>query len=93
MANLKLRIKAVAKEKGMTIAAVAEKLGIKPTSLSQGIYMTSFSLDKLGEIADILGVEVPELFESYVTPASNMSVEAHCPHCGGSIHLAIGITK
>lgn len=91
MANFNLQITEIAKAKGMTIAQVAERLGMKAQSLSQAIYRNSFSLDKLGEIADILGVEVPELFEAYTAPASH-TIEAKCPHCGGSIHIGITIS-
>lgn len=65
MANTKLRISEVCKENGLTIAELADKLGIKPSSMSQAIYLNSFSVSRLGEIADVLGVTIPELFEDY----------------------------
>lgn len=67
MANQKLRIADVCKQKGMSIAELADKLNIKPNSLSMAIYRNSFSSDKLGEIADILGVTIPELYEDFDT--------------------------
>lgn len=94
MANFNLKITEVAKEHGMTIAQVAERLGVKAQSLSQAIYRNSFSLDKLGEIADILGVEVPELFEAYTTSKqSGSAVDAVCPHCGKPIKVNVVVSK
>lgn len=95
MANLKLRITAVAKEHGMTIAQLADGLGMKAQSLSQAIYRNSFGIEKLGEIADLLGVEVPELFEAYVQPSAAPAISAvsTCPHCGKPITIAFAIGK
>jgi len=94
MANLNLRISEVAREHGMTIAQIAESMGVKAQSLSQDIYRGSFSLDKLGKIADILGVEVPELFEAYKTPSSaSIGATTVCPHCGNNIGITLIIGK
>lgn len=94
MANLKLRIKEVAKEHGLSIAQLADRLGVKAQTISQDIYRGSFSLDKLGNIADILGVEVPELFESYTKPsAPSVGVETVCPHCGKPVSVCVTLGK
>lgn len=90
MANLKLRISEVAKEHGMSIAQLADAIGVKPQSLSQYIYQGSFSIERLGDIADALGVEVIELFEVYGNVSSSGStLEGRCPHCGEPIRVKI----
>ena len=56
-----LKIKEVAKSKGMTMAQIAEKLGINPITLSQSLNGNP-TLSRLTEVADALGVDVGELF-------------------------------
>ena len=56
-----LKIKDVAKSKGMTMAQIAEKLGINPITLSQSLNGNP-TLSRLTEVANILGVDVSELF-------------------------------
>lgn len=56
-----LKIKEVAKYKGMTMAQVAAKLGITPITLSQSLNGNP-TLSRLTEVADALGVDVSELF-------------------------------
>ena len=58
-----LRIKEIAKSKGMTMADVADKLGIKAITLSQSLNGNP-TLSRLTEVADALGVDVSELFVS-----------------------------
>jgi transcriptional regulator with XRE-family HTH domain len=83
MANTKLRIKEIAKSRGLTLEQLAEKLGIRRTSLSQALTRNVFSIEKLSEIADVLDVEIPELFEA--SQPSSMK----CPHCGKPINVTI----
>lgn len=58
---MSLKIKDVAKSKGMTMAQIAEKLGINPITLSQSLNGNP-TLSRLTEVADVLGVDVSELF-------------------------------
>ena len=58
-----LRIREIAKSKGMTMADVADKLGIKAITLSQSLNGNP-TLSRLTEVADALGVDVSELFMS-----------------------------
>lgn len=60
--NSLLVIKRVAKEKGMTMAEIAEKLGISPINLSTSLNRNP-TLKRLKEVADVLGVPVRELFK------------------------------
>lgn len=56
-----LKIREVARSKGMTMAQIAEKLGINPITLSQSLNGNP-TLSRLTEVANILGVDVGELF-------------------------------
>ena len=83
MANTKLRIKEIAKSRGLTLEQLAEKLGIRRTSLSQALTRNVCSIEKLSEIADVLDVEIPELFEA--SQPSSMK----CPHCGKPLTIKV----
>ena len=56
-----LKIRELAKSKGMTMAEIAEKLGINPITLSQSLNGNP-TLSRLTEVASVLGVDVSELF-------------------------------
>ena len=60
---MKLRIKEICKERQVSMATLAERLGITPVSLSQCLSGNP-SLNRLQEIAKILDVDVVDLFES-----------------------------
>ena len=77
-----LRVKEIAKRKGVTIESIAKKLGILPSAISQSISGNP-TLERLGEIAAALGVEVAELFEKPVSGAIT------CPRCGTNIKLSV----
>jgi len=57
-----LRIKELCKEKHITMAEIAEKIGIHPITLSQSLNGNP-TLSRLTEVAGALGVDVGELFE------------------------------
>ena len=57
-----LRIKQLAKEKGMTMAEVAKILDVNPVNLSSAINGNP-TLSTLTKIAEVLEVEVVDLFE------------------------------
>ena len=56
-----LRIKEIAKDKGITMGEIAEKLGINPVNLSASLNGNP-TLNRLQEVANILGVEISDLF-------------------------------
>lgn len=64
----KLRVKQIVKEKGLTMAKVAEMLEIHPVNLSSALNGNP-TLSTLTRIAEVLGVEVAELFESENKPS------------------------
>ena len=56
-----LRIKEIAKAKGITMSEIADKMGINPVNLSSSLNGNP-TLNRLQEVADILGVDVSDLF-------------------------------
>jgi len=80
MAKSDLRIKDLCKERGMTQAQLAKKIGILPVSFSQAIARNNFDMNYLKRIADALQVSVPELFG-----AGSIT----CPHCGKEIPIRV----
>ena len=56
-----LRIKEIAKAKGITMGEIADKMGINPVNLSASLNGNP-TLNRLQEVAVILGVEVSDLF-------------------------------
>lgn len=79
-----LRIKELCKEKGVTLNALCEKIGISQPSMSliaNGKQKPSF--DTLEKIADALAVGIGELF----APADGLKII--CPHCGQTITVRV----
>ena len=76
-----MRIKELCKERGITQADLARRLGIRPSSLSQAINRNRLSAEYLKRIADALNVDVGELYEHDTTLI--------CPHCGRLIRLKV----
>lgn len=58
-----LKVKEVAKEKGVTITELAEKLGIAQVSLSRAINGNNPKLETLKKIAHALNVDVRDLIK------------------------------
>jgi len=82
MANKALRIRELCKQAGITQAELAQRLGVSPTTFSQALARNKFGLDRLAEIADILNVEIPDLFVA-ARPT------LRCPHCGKAISVLL----
>ncbi|OAV64199.1 Helix-turn-helix domain protein [Bacteroidales bacterium Barb6XT] len=75
-----LRIKELAKEKGMTIAQVADKMGVSAPTLSR-IANGNTTTDSLKRVADALEVDITELF-----PVPQKT-ELVCPSCGAKLKV------
>ena len=75
-----LRIKEVAKQKGISLKVIAERIGIEPAAISQSISGNP-TIERMQEIANILGVPITELFEQPGTDTIS------CPYCGGKIKV------
>ena len=64
---IKLRIKECCKEHGVKLETLANRLGLaQPTTLSQQIKRNKFGIDRLEEIASIIGCDEVELFDGYI---------------------------
>ena len=61
-----LRIKEIAKAKGITMGEIADKMGINPVNLSASLNGNP-TLNRLQEVAAILGVEVSDLFAQNIS--------------------------
>lgn len=70
--SMALRIKELCREKQIAMKDIAKRLGINPITLSQSLNGNP-TLTRLQEVAGILGVSVPELFEE----TSFVSKEVH----------------
>lgn len=83
---IQLRIKEICKDKGITLNALAKKIGVSQPSISglaTGKQKPSF--DTLEKLAVSLGVPVTELFDQ---PKNNTTGIA-CPHCGKNINIKV----
>jgi len=79
---IKLRVKEVLREKGITQKDFASKLGMSEVGLSKSINENGNpDLKRLNEISDALGVPVTELFEHPSTDIIN------CPNCGAKLRI------
>ena len=85
------RIKEILDQKGWKAKELADKLGTTPQYVS-GIIRgeASISIPRLQEIADILGVTIPELFSDYKSTITVEPGTLVCPHCGNKIKLTAG---
>ncbi len=88
-----LNIKQAIKSHGLEVRQVAKRMGITPTALSQHINGKMYkgkrvdpnpSLDVLQRIADAIGCDIAELFDSIDKPQQGQIV---CPYCGKMINL------
>ena len=74
--NSLLVIKRVAKEKGITMAEIAERLGISPINLSTSLNGNP-TLKRLKEVADVLGVPVRDLFREEEVVRGYIELDGH----------------
>lgn len=79
---MKLRIKELIKEKGMTITELADKLGVNRVTLSNSVNGNP-TVETLNKIADAIGCPVTDLFEH----PQKGSLFFTCPHCGKNINI------
>lgn len=99
MANKELRIRELCKERGITQATLANRLGWYSTenaaiSFSQAVKRNKFDLDKLGDMVDALNIGITDEGELYTIPdlfsvrtkSENGTV---CPHCGKPIKVKV----
>lgn len=87
---MKLRIKEILKEKGITGTEIAKQLGVTQGAFSQYISENGNpSLKTLQKIASALNVPIQELFTAPMVGAASIS----CPHCGKSIAVSVSVKR
>lgn len=81
---MKLLIKEIAKEKGITLNEIADKVGIAQPSISRIVngHMNP-TINTLEKISDALGVDISDLFK-------REEKGLICPHCGKEIIIELG---
>ncbi len=77
-----LRIKEIAKERGITMAEIAERIGISPVNLSSSLNGNP-TLNRLQEVANILEVDISELF---VTSKTTSDIRGYIEY-GGEVYI------
>ena len=75
---MKLRIKECLKEHNMKQTELADEMGIKPISLSQMLARKKFGIDRLEEMANIIGCEVYELFVEKQDKRNDFAAYVRC---------------
>jgi transcriptional regulator with XRE-family HTH domain len=80
-----LRVKEICKEKGKSLASVAEEMGITYESLRKLINGNP-TLNKMQDIADILGCSVTDLLEE---EKDVQQFELKCPKCNEELLITI----
>lgn len=78
-----LRVQEICKNQGLTMQDLAKKMGVTYQALYAAVSGNP-TVGKLQEIANVLGVEVSELFAPQ--PTNTIT----CPHCGKPIKIEKG---
>jgi transcriptional regulator with XRE-family HTH domain len=87
---MKLRIKEIMEEKGVTSVSLAEAVGIHKVSVSNIINgKINPSAETLEKIAEALGVEMWELFASKEDVMKQNKNTIPCPYCGKDIDVSL----
>lgn len=81
---MKLRVKEIAKVKGITLQEIGEKLGTTKQAISTTIRRGNPKLQTLEKIAEVLGVKVSNLLDE----SDDGIIE--CPVCGSLIDKRTG---
>ena len=80
---VKLRVKEILRERGMSQKELSFKLGMTEVGLSKSINENGNpDFKRLNEIADVLNVPFADLFDQPSTDIIN------CPYCGGKIKVS-----
>ena len=83
-----LKIKEIAREKGYTMQQLADKLGIVRDTLTRQAHGNP-TISTLQKIAEVLEVDVTELFDTAVVEKDKKITSINCPKCGEEIRLSI----
>ena len=79
-----LRINEIIREKRLTVAEIAENLGITRGTAQRQIHGNP-SLETLQRYAEVLEVDITELFRA--NKKEEVPKNTVCPHCGKSLKI------
>ena len=80
-----LRIKEIMKSKGLNTVQLAEIMNLSRETVSRQINDSNLTISTLQKYADVLNVQVADLFEQEGSKQSNII----CPHCKQEIKLTV----
>ena len=83
---MKLRVKELCKQKGITQKELANTLGVTEITLTR-VNSGTCSLTLLERIATALNVPIQELFN----PPTENKITLICPHCKGVVNVSLSV--
>ena len=86
-----MRVKAILKDKQMTLNDLAQKLGVSRQALYLQINNNP-RISSLQRIADALGVPVGQLFDQKPQPPTAENITITCPHCGEKLVINLSVS-
>lgn len=86
---MKLRVKELCKQKGITQKELAKLIGITPVGLAKSLSGNT-TLATLEKIACALGVSVSALLDE---ETQQNGLRVSCPHCGKSISVSVSVKQ
>ena len=86
-----MRVKAILKDKQMTLNDLAQKLGVSRQALYLQINNNP-RISTLQRIADALGVPVGQLFDQKPQPTTSDNITITCPHCGAKLVINLSVS-
>lgn len=83
-------IKNIAREKGMRIEDIANKMGITKGGLSKALNGNP-TIGTLRKVADVLQVPVTDFFRDEIGDAPGRTIEPQqkCPYCGHDLNIKV----
>lgn len=85
-----MRVKAILKDKQLTLNDLAKKLGVSRQALYLQINNNP-RISTLQRIADALGVPVAQLFDQTPADTADHNVII-CPHCGAKLEINLSVS-
>lgn len=85
-----MRVKAIIKDKQLTLNDLAQKLGVSRQALYLQINNNP-RISTLQRIADALGVPVGQLFDQTPADTADHNVIT-CPHCGAKLEINLSVS-
>ena len=80
-----IRIKEILKEKGITQAELAQRMGVHRVALNSTLNNPNIKLSTLEKIAAAIGCEVGDFFRD----GGDGSATVVCPHCGKPVTVEL----